>query len=94
LSDNWFFFPEKLKNCDQVIYPILYLLNKKEVGKYKNRLVQNILFVIVFIIIVLINFPLMKSFWESRPVARAPSEGLSGHLEGFLTRANQPINHF
>jgi manganese transport protein len=34
---------------------ILYLLNKKEVGEYKNRLVQNILFVIVFIIIVLIN---------------------------------------
>ena len=32
-----------------------YLLNKKEVGEYKNRLVQNILFVIVFIIIVLIN---------------------------------------
>jgi Mn2+/Fe2+ NRAMP family transporter len=34
---------------------ILYLLNKREVGEYKNRLVQNILFVIVFIIIVLIN---------------------------------------
>jgi Mn2+/Fe2+ NRAMP family transporter len=34
---------------------IVYLLNKKEVGEYKNRLLQNILFVIVFIIIVLIN---------------------------------------
>ncbi|NIM13720.1 MAG: divalent metal cation transporter, partial [Candidatus Aminicenantes bacterium] len=38
---------------------ILYLLNKREVGEYKNRLVQNILFVIVFIIIVLIN---LKNF--------------------------------
>lgn len=38
---------------------ILYLLNKKEVEEYKNRLVQNILFVIVFIIIVLIN---LKNF--------------------------------
>ncbi|MFC2155768.1 Nramp family divalent metal transporter [Acidobacteriota bacterium] len=34
---------------------IVYLLNKKETGKYKNTLLQNILFVIVFIIIVLIN---------------------------------------
>ena len=34
---------------------IVYLLNKKETGKYKNTLIQNILFVIVFIIIVLIN---------------------------------------
>lgn len=34
---------------------IVYLLNKKETGKYKNTLLQNILFVIVFIVIVLIN---------------------------------------
>ena len=34
---------------------VLYLLNKKETGEYKNTLVQNILFVIVFIIIVIIN---------------------------------------
>jgi len=34
---------------------ILYLLNKKEVGDYKNTLVQNILFVIVFLVILLIN---------------------------------------
>jgi manganese transport protein len=34
---------------------VLYLLNKKETGEFKNTLVQNILFVIVFIIIVLIN---------------------------------------
>jgi Mn2+/Fe2+ NRAMP family transporter len=34
---------------------ILYLLNKREVGEYRNRFLQNILFVIVFIIIVLIN---------------------------------------
>lgn len=34
---------------------IVYLLNKKETGRYKNTLVQNILFVLVFIIIVLIN---------------------------------------
>jgi NRAMP (natural resistance-associated macrophage protein)-like metal ion transporter len=34
---------------------IVYLLNKKEVGKYRNTLLQNILFVIVFLIIVLIN---------------------------------------
>lgn len=34
---------------------VLYLLNKKETGEFKNTLLQNILFVIVFIIIVLIN---------------------------------------
>jgi len=34
---------------------ILYLLNKKEVGEFKNTILQNILFVIVFIIIVIIN---------------------------------------
>ena len=34
---------------------ILYLLNKKEVGEYKNTFLQNILFVIVFMIIVIIN---------------------------------------
>jgi Mn2+/Fe2+ NRAMP family transporter len=34
---------------------IVYLLNKKEPGKYKNTLLQNILFAVVFIIIVLIN---------------------------------------
>jgi len=34
---------------------IFYLLNKEEVGEYRNRLLQNILFVIVFIIIVSIN---------------------------------------
>ena len=34
---------------------IIYLLNKKEVGKFKNTIFQNILFIIVFIIIVLIN---------------------------------------
>lgn len=34
---------------------IVYLLNKKETGRYKNTLLQNILFVIVFFIIVLIN---------------------------------------
>ncbi len=34
---------------------VLYLLNKKETGEFKNTIVQNILFVIVFIIIVLIN---------------------------------------
>ena len=34
---------------------ILYLLNKKEVGEFKNTLWQNLLFVIVFIIIVVIN---------------------------------------
>jgi manganese transport protein len=34
---------------------ILYLLNKKETGKFKNGIIQNILFIIVFIIIVLIN---------------------------------------
>jgi Mn2+/Fe2+ NRAMP family transporter len=38
---------------------MLYLLNKKETGKFKNVLWQNILFVIVFIIVVLIN---MKYF--------------------------------
>lgn len=34
---------------------VLYLLNKKETGEFKNTILQNILFVIVFIIIVLIN---------------------------------------
>jgi len=34
---------------------ILYLLNKKETGLFKNTIIQNLLFVIVFIIIVLIN---------------------------------------
>jgi manganese transport protein len=34
---------------------VLYLLNKKETGEYKNTIVQNLLFVIVFIIIVIIN---------------------------------------
>jgi Mn2+/Fe2+ NRAMP family transporter len=34
---------------------IFYLLNKKEVGKYRNNLLQNILFLIVFLIVVLIN---------------------------------------
>lgn len=34
---------------------ILYLLNKKELGKYKNGILHNILFIIVFIIIILIN---------------------------------------
>ena len=34
---------------------VLYLLNKKETGEFKNTILQNILFVIVFIIIVIIN---------------------------------------
>lgn len=34
---------------------VIYLLNKKETGEYKNTILQNILFVIVFLIIVLIN---------------------------------------
>ncbi|MCK4760900.1 MAG: Nramp family divalent metal transporter [Candidatus Aminicenantes bacterium] len=34
---------------------VVYLLNKKETGEYKNTLVHNILFVIVFLIVVLIN---------------------------------------
>jgi len=34
---------------------VLYLLNKKETGEFKNTILQNILFIIVFIIIVLIN---------------------------------------
>lgn len=34
---------------------IFYLLNKKEVGKYRNNLLQNIIFLIVFLIVVLIN---------------------------------------
>jgi len=34
---------------------IFYLLNKKEVGKYRNNLLQNVLFLIVFLIVVLIN---------------------------------------
>lgn len=34
---------------------ILYLLNKKEVGEFKNTILQNLIFVIVFIIIVIIN---------------------------------------
>jgi len=34
---------------------ILYLLNKKEVGEFKNTILQNILFFIVFVIIILIN---------------------------------------
>jgi manganese transport protein len=34
---------------------IFYLLNKKEVGSYRNSLLQNIVFLIVFLIIVLIN---------------------------------------
>ncbi|UCH93838.1 MAG: Nramp family divalent metal transporter [Candidatus Aminicenantes bacterium] len=34
---------------------ILYLLNKKEVGEFKNTVLQNIIFVIVFIIIIIIN---------------------------------------
>lgn len=34
---------------------ILYLLNKKETGEFKNTIIQNLLFIIVFIIIVLIN---------------------------------------
>jgi Mn2+/Fe2+ NRAMP family transporter len=34
---------------------ILYLLNRKETAEYKNTLPQNLLFVIVFAIIVLIN---------------------------------------
>ena len=34
---------------------ILYLLNKKEVGEFKNTILQNILFVMIFIIIILIN---------------------------------------
>lgn len=34
---------------------IVYLLNKKEVGEYKNGIFQNLLFIIVFIIIIIIN---------------------------------------
>lgn len=34
---------------------VVYLLNKKETGEYRNTLTHNILFVIVFLIIVLIN---------------------------------------
>lgn len=34
---------------------ILYLLNKKETGEFRNTLLHNILFVFVFLIIVLIN---------------------------------------
>jgi len=34
---------------------ILYLLNKKETGTFRNTLFQNLLFVIVFIVILLIN---------------------------------------
>lgn len=34
---------------------ILYLLNKKETGEYRNTIFQNALFVIVFVIIVIIN---------------------------------------
>jgi manganese transport protein len=34
---------------------ILYLLNKNEVGEYKNTFLQNILFVLVFMIIAIIN---------------------------------------
>lgn len=35
---------------------LLYLLNKKEAGEYKNTLWQNLLFGLVFLIILLINF--------------------------------------
>jgi manganese transport protein len=38
---------------------ILYLLNKKELGQFRNTLFQNLLFLVVFIIIVLIN---LKNF--------------------------------
>ncbi|MCK4837109.1 MAG: divalent metal cation transporter, partial [Candidatus Aminicenantes bacterium] len=39
---------------------VVYLLNKKQVGKYKNNILQNILFLIVFLIIILIN---LKKFF-------------------------------
>ncbi|MCP5047486.1 MAG: divalent metal cation transporter [bacterium] len=34
---------------------IVYLLNKKETGQFKNTLFQNIVFIMVFLVIVLIN---------------------------------------
>jgi Mn2+/Fe2+ NRAMP family transporter len=34
---------------------IFYLLNRNETGRFKNTLIQNLIFVVVFIIIVLIN---------------------------------------
>lgn len=34
---------------------IFYLLNKREAGSYRNNILQNILFIIVFLIIVIIN---------------------------------------
>ncbi len=40
---------------------ILYLLNKKETGEFRNTIMQNLLFIIVFLVIVLIN---LKKFIE------------------------------
>lgn len=34
---------------------IVYLLNKREVGEYRNTLLQNLLFLLVFLVILLIN---------------------------------------
>ena len=34
---------------------LIYLLNRKEVGKHKNTFFHNILFIVVFLIIILIN---------------------------------------
>lgn len=34
---------------------IFYLLNKREAGRYRNNILQNILFMIVFLIVVIIN---------------------------------------